>query len=366
MSADASGRRPAKPTIYDVARLAGVSLKTVSRVINHEPGVRVRNRDSVQAAISSLDYQPDLSARSLAGGRSRLIGMIGDNPSPGYVGELQKGVLSACTERGHHLVLMRLDSRAPDAIRRIREALISTRLDGAILAPPDCDNAELLDELERLHVPYVRISPDLQPDRSMGVDLDNRAAAADMAEVLWRLGHRRIAFVCAPSSHVAATHRLEGFRSVMDAHGVDTPPEYLQQGDFTVASGMAAGRRLLELAQPPTAIFAGNDDMAIGVMMAAYEHGMAIPAQLSVAGFDDTPLSASVHPMLSTVRQPVAEMAAMAVRALLETRPQQRTLRIHEWVEHDIVLRGSTAAAPAADDAATPAVRRVLQAHATN
>jgi len=332
-----------KPTIYDVARHAKVSMKTVSRVINLEASVSEHTRQRVTEAIAALGWQPNLSARSLAGGRSYLIGMIYDNPSASYISELQRGALQVCSGHGRHLLVFQIDSRARDAALRVDEAVRSSRLDGVILSPPVSDLEDVLDALDVLDVPYVRIAPDVHPERSASVRIDDRAAAMDMTRMLLDAGHRRIAFIRVSAEHAAASHRYEGYIEAMNAAGAAVEPAWIDSGDNTVASGIQAAQRLLALDPRPSAIFAGNDDMAVGAMMAAYANGIQVPAGLSVVGFDDTPLAQSVHPQLTTVRQPVAHMAMLAAHWLVDSR-QRVSAAMDERVEYAIVRRGSSGA----------------------
>jgi len=331
----------AKSTIYDVARHAKVSMKTVSRVINREASVSEHTRQRVVEAIAALGWQPNLSARSLAGGRSYLIGMIYDNPSASYISELQRGALQVCSGHGRHLLVFQIDSRARDTAAKVDEAVRSSRLDGVILSPPVSDNEAVLDVLDALKVPYVRIAPDVQPARSASVRIDDRAAAAEMTRMLLDAGHRRIAFIRVSAEHAAASHRYEGYIEAMCAAGAAADPAWIDSGDNTVASGMQCATRLLALNPRPTAIFAGNDDMAVGALMAAYASGLQVPAGLSVVGFDDTPLAQSVHPQLTTVRQPVAHMAMLAARWLVDSAARTPG-RMDERVDYTIVERGSS------------------------
>jgi len=328
-----------KTTIYEVAREAGVSMKTVSRVVNREASVSTSTRERVMQAIAALGWQPNLSARSLAGGRSYLIGMIYDNPSASYISELQRGALQVCSGRGRHLVVVQIDSRSPDAAIQVRETVLSSRMAGVILSPPVSDQIAVLDALDALKVPYVRIAPDVQPQRSASVRMDDRAAAAEMTRMLLDDGHRRIGFIRTAAGHAAAAHRHDGFMEAMTQAGVAVDPGCVLIGDNTVASGMQAATALLALKHPPSAIFAGNDDMAFGALMAAYANGLQVPGGLSVVGFDDTPLAGSVHPPLTTVRQPVADMARLAALCLLEG---QSETPMNAHVEYAIVRRSSS------------------------
>jgi len=336
------------PTICDVAKQAGVSIKTVSRVINLEANVSAATRAKVNEAINVLGYRPNLSARSLAGGRSYLIGLIYDNPSASYISELQRGALQVCSGNGRHLLVVQVDCQSPDAAVTVREAVRSVRMDGVIISPPVCDHEGILHALDTLGVPYVRIAPDVQPQRSACVRLDDRAAASQMTQRLLRDGHRRIAFIRTRADHAAASHRYEGWLDALHKAKVPAAVDYVVDGNNTVASGMQAANQLLGLAQRPTAIFAGNDDMAVGALMAAYAHNVAVPQALSIVGFDDTPLATSVHPMLSTVQQPVAHMAMLAARHLLD--PASSTSTTHtQWVDYRLLYRGSSGPAPHAN-----------------
>jgi len=330
-----------RPTIYDVAQHAKVSMKTVSRVINQELSVSEHTRQRVNEAIAALGWQPNLSARSLAGGRSYLIGLIYDNPSTSYISELQHGALQVCSGLGRHLLVYHIDSLAPDAAARVDEAVRSSRLDGVIVSPPVSDQTAVLDVLDALRVPYVRISPDVQLERSASVRMNDRAAAMEMTRMLLDAGHRQIGFICVRSDHGAASHRHEGYLEAMAGAGVEVDPAWIVHGDNTVASGMQGANRLLALNPRPTAIFAGNDDMAVGALMAAYAGGIQVPSQLSVVGFDDTPLAESVHPPLTTVRQPVAHMAMLAARWLVNTE-QQAQGRMEEQLDYTLIQRGSS------------------------
>jgi len=332
------------PTICDVAKQAGVSIKTVSRVINLETNVSAATRARVNEAIKVLGYRPNLSARSLAGGRSYLIGLIYDNPSASYISELQRGALQVCSGNGRHLLVVQVDCQSADAATVVREAVRSVRMDGVIVSPPVCDHEGILEALDHLRVPYVRIAPDVQPQRSASVRLDDRAAASEMTQQLLRDGHRQIAFIRTRADHAAAAHRYEGWLDALHAAKLIPAPAYIVDGNNTVASGMRATNGLLRLAQRPTAIFAGNDDMAVGALMAAYAHNVTVPDALSIVGFDDTPLATSVHPMLTTVQQPVAHMAMLAARHLLDSSSSAKSAT--QWVDYQLICRGSSGPAP--------------------
>ena len=327
----APARGPA--TIYDVAAAAGVSIKTVSRVLNREPNVRPVTRERVLGAASRLRYRPNASARSLAGSRSYLLGLLIDNPSIGYVADLQLGAMARCREEGFHLVVEPIETGAPDTATRLREMLLDLRLDGVILTPPVCDDAEVLGVLEAAGVASVRIEPGHTPARTACVRMDDAAAARELTELLLGLGHRDIGFILGDPTHGAAAARYAGFKAAMAAAGVAMRPERVRQGDFSFRSGVAAAEALLKSDDRPTAIFAGNDDMALGAISTASRLGLNVPGDVSLCGFDDTPAARTVWPRLTTVRQPITEMAGEAAGLLIaratlddQGRPVERLL----------------------------------------
>jgi LacI family transcriptional regulator len=330
-------------TINEVAQAAGVSIKTVSRVLNREPYVRQETRERVLKAVERLRYTPNAAARALAGSRSYLIGLFFDNPSPGYVSQIEFGAMSCCRNTGYHLLVEQLDGAATDVRRRVEALRQTVRMDGVILTPPVCDRPEVLDVLDALSVPYVRIAPATDPDRAPRVFMDDRLAACKMTAQLHALGHRKIAFISGPPTHLAAARREEGFRAAMGIADIPIRPEWVRTGDFSFRSGMEQGQALLAGPERPTAIFAGNDDMALGVMTVAHRERLAIPDAFSLVGFDDSPSAEVVWPQLTTVRQPVARMAFAAAEMLIERRVHDADAPIALKVDFEIVTRNSTA-----------------------
>jgi LacI family transcriptional regulator len=337
---DDAGTKQIRPKMSDVAAAAGVSLKSVSRVINNESHISPKLRAKVERAISELAYVPDPAARSLAGARSFTIGVLFDNPSPNYTMKVQSGAYQGCRDAGYHLRIDNLDHNAADADfeRQLREILRGSRVDGFVLTPPHSDDPRLLARLEEQAIPYVRIAPVIDPGRSPAVDFDDRAAAAMLADHLLALGHRRFGLVSGPSQHRRAQFRKDGFVSRL-AEICPQATVVIEDGSFSFASGMEAGHRLLATSQPPTAIFAANDDMAAGVMSAAMQAGLRLPDDLSVCGFDDSWISMAVHPPLTTIRQPIEEMARTGVDLLLQAKPGEM---VTQELPFDFVEREST------------------------
>nr|WP_315383594.1 LacI family DNA-binding transcriptional regulator [uncultured Sphingomonas sp.] len=332
-------------TLKDVARQAGVSPKTVSRVINGEAYVRPEVRAAVQKVVDALGYRPNAFARELSSARSFLLGLYFDDPASAYAADVQRGALARCRALGYHLVVEQVTRDRPGWLEECEASLRSMRLGGAILTPPLCDWPELLDLFARMDVAVVRISPGDLDERTAAVEMDERGAARELTEALIALGHRDIGFIQGNPEHHAAARRQEGFEAAIAAAGLALRPERTLPGDFTFRSGLAAGEQLLSGANRPSAIFAANDEMALGVLVAAMRAGIVVPDQLSIAGFDDAAIARMAWPPLSTVHQPHVEMAAAAVELLTRPAGEQKatpSLRL----PYTLTLRDSTGPAP--------------------
>ncbi|WP_395337327.1 LacI family DNA-binding transcriptional regulator [Novosphingobium sp. BL-8H] len=312
-------------TIKDVAARAGVSPKTVSRVINGEQHVRDEIRERVMRVVDEMAYKPNAFARGLSSSRSFLVGLFVDDPVSGYAADLQRGALEQCRTCSHHLVVEAVERDRPDWLAQIDATLRELSLSGAILAAPVCDWSELLDLFDSHGIPVVRLAPATEPGRAMQVRIDDRAAAREMAERLIELGHRDIAFIRGHPGHSASALRWQGFADACAVAGIDIPTRRALQGDFSFKSGLAAAEAIFADAKRPTAIFASNDKMAFAALVVAMRHGVAVPGELSITGFDDDEISRMAWPALSTVNQPNAEMAAVAVDLLVGGSARERT-----------------------------------------
>ncbi|CAN5390225.1 LacI family DNA-binding transcriptional regulator [soil metagenome] len=332
-------------TIKDVAARAGVSPKTVSRVINGEQHVRPEIRDLVLGVVAELDYRPNPFARSLSSSRSYLLGLFLDDPASGYAADVQLGALMRCRDRSYHLVVEPVDLESRDWIAEIEKSIRSLRLDGAILTPPICDNAALLDMLEAAGLPYVRISPRGDCNRSGLVEMDDFAAASDMTRHLIALGHRSIGFIKGDPNHSTSRKRYEGFCTTMTAAGLSVDERFVLQGDFSFRSALAPATLLVSAKDAPTAVFASNDDMALGVLVTAMKLDVAVPEMLSIVGFDDAPTARAAWPPLSTIRQPKSEMAAAAVDILVDPtyRIGATDAKFRRLLPYELISRASTA-----------------------
>ncbi|MEP6786434.1 MAG: LacI family DNA-binding transcriptional regulator [Sphingomonadales bacterium] len=331
----------ARNTISDVARAAGVSIKTVSRVLNKERYVRSDTREKVEAAMAAMAFSPSLAARTLAGKRSHQIALIYDNHSPYYIHAIQEGVWARCREGGVRLLAQPADVASPTIAAEVGGLIDETHVDGIILSSPVTDCPAVLAELERRKIPFVRISPGTNHALTSSVFMDDVGAADDMTTHLINTGHRMIGFIMGHPNHMASEQRLFGYRRALDRSGIAYEPGLVRPGEFDFASGAKAAEELLALPNRPTAIFASNDDMAAGVLTVAHARGIAIPAELSVAGFDDTPLAQLVWPPLTTIRQPTRDLAHAAASLLFEKVDGVE----HRRLQHALVIRTSTVAA---------------------
>ncbi|MFK7958242.1 MAG: LacI family DNA-binding transcriptional regulator [Lysobacterales bacterium] len=330
-----------KVTINEVSAAAGVSIKTVSRVLNNEPNVRPETRQRVQQAAEELNYRPSQVARTLAGRRSHQIALVYDNPSANYVYHMQMGAYERATHSNFRLLFQPCAINDPNTEANVTALIDETHVDGVILSPPVAESTAVIDAIARRKTPLVRIAPGSQHEVSPYVFQDDEEASREMTEYLIALGHQRIGFICGHPDHVASKYRLAGYTRALDAHGLQQEAELVVSGRFSFESGLDGGRRLLTQANRPTAIFASNDDMAAGVLTAAHELSLKLPEQLSVAGFDDTELADSVWPRLTTIRQPTSAMGAAAVEMLLELIETGKTDPKRK-LEYRLIRRAST------------------------
>ncbi|NNC37262.1 MAG: LacI family transcriptional regulator [Acidimicrobiales bacterium] len=302
-------------TIIEIAERAGVSMKTVSRVLNGEPNVRESTREKVKKVAAELNYQPNVFARSLASKRSFVVAHFHDNPSPDYLEKIYTGIHQVTRSSGYLAVMEPL---TVPYTKSAGEYLARFKVDGVILSPPLSDNTALVEMLLERGIPIVRISPRNNFELSSYAYVDDTSATKAMTEHLIELGHKKIAFIAGPREHGAARKRETGFHQATEAAGLNKSECPVFQGDFSVRSGFDAAKAALANSGDVTAIVAANDDMAVGVVMAALKRGLDVPGDLSVTGFDGSRLGDIIWPQLTTVKQPVEEMAAEVTSMLLE------------------------------------------------
>ena len=338
-----------KATIKDVAKLAGVSFKTVSRVINKEPSVGQELQDKVWAAVKELNYQPNLGARLLRGAASS-IGFIYDNPNSNYVIDMQNGILQTCRTEGYELVIHPCDARSPDILHELNEMLDRSRVGGLVLTPPLSETPEVIDALREKKVRFVRILSGSQaPDtRSPCVFIDDRTAGFDITEYLIGLGHKRIGFLGGDLEHASSTERLEGYKDALKKHGIALDESLTLPGEYAFESGIERSRQLLARPDRPTAIFACNDEIAAGTLFAARILNVAVPDELSIVGFEDSPFSRQAWPKLTTAQQPNNTIAQTAARLLISDIRANREPNdgaVSQGFYPKLVVRDSTASA---------------------
>lgn len=327
-------------TIIDVAKKAGVSPMTVSRVINGDPGVRDETRAIVNATIRELNYTPNLSARSLVTSREIRIGVIYANPSAAFMSGFLAGVFEEASARAAQLILLKGKHGRPPTTAEI-DQLIASGIGGVILTPPLGESAAVRDILRDAGLPTAVVAGRV-PD-AISVGIDDHQAAHDMTRHLIALGHRRIGFIVGNPDQSASAERLAGFTAAAHEAGIET---CVAQGDYSYASGLVAGEQLLDAAAPPTAIFASNDDMAAAVVSVAHRRHLDVPRDLTVTGIDDSIAATTLWPPLTTIRQPVQELAGEALRLLIdEMRAAQgkSAPSVSRVLDHVLVERESTA-----------------------
>lgn len=333
------------PTLADVARLAGVSPMTVSRVVNDSARITQASRDKVERAIRELGYVPNQAARSLAGGRQHRLALVYENPSASFLSELLLGCLEQAGECD--AVLLLESFHGGEGVADLVARLQRHRVDGVILPAPLCDDPQLVDGLATGNLAVARIAATLTMPGVLTVGMDDEAAAQEMTRYLLELGHRRIGFIAGSDQFPMSARRLAGFRSALQQGDRADVFGLVATGDYTFRSGMDAAQALLTSEDPPSAIFASNDDMAAGALATAHRLGLDVPNAVSICGFDDTAMARAVWPELTTVRQPVSDMARQATILLARylASPAEFTsgdlpdLRLG----HEIVVRSSTA-----------------------
>ncbi|MBA4755598.1 MAG: LacI family DNA-binding transcriptional regulator [Sphingobium sp.] len=341
----ASRRQRNAPTINDVAREAGVSPMTVSRVINGEKAVRPATRAKVDVAIAALNYAPSAAARSLAGGEEMRIGLLYSNPSSSYLSEFLVGSLEQASGSGVHLVVEKWDEQT--SIKAVIDHLLRGRIDGVILPPPLCDLQDMAHALVAANIPAVAVATGRSDGELAAVRIDDRQAAYEMTRHLVSLGHSRIGFIKGHPNQSASIRRLEGYVDALDEAGIAVQNDYIAQGYFTYRSGLDAAEHILALPDAPTAIFASNDDMAAATVAIAHRGGLDVPGDLTVCGFDDTSLATTIWPELTTIRQPISAMSRAAVELLVKMlrarRAQDEDMPAHLVLDHTLIRRQSDA-----------------------
>ena len=337
-------------TIHDVARKAGVSPMTVSRVVNGERNVRETTREAVLAAVKDLRYAPNPAARSLAGAQNARIGLLYSNPSAAYLSEFLLGALDESSRKSAQLVLEKCEVTSAAGERAAVRRLIEGGVAGVILPPPVCESHVVLAELKKAAIPTVAVATGRFRTDASCVRIDDFKAAFEMTRYLLGLGHRRIGFIKGHPNQTASGERWLGFETALREADCRIEPPCIEQGFFSYRSGLDAADKLLAVRPRPTAIFASNDDMAAAVISVAHRRSLDVPRDLSVVGFDDTATATTVWPELTTIRQPIAQMAEAAldllIRKIRKHRDGEGAISVDRLVPHELVVRESAAAPP--------------------
>ncbi|WP_232367608.1 LacI family DNA-binding transcriptional regulator [Alteromonas pelagimontana] len=340
-----------KTTIKDVAKLAGVSFKTVSRVINEEPSVKPDTAEKVHQAIAQLHYQPNTAARNLAGTKAYAIGYVYDNPNAYYIINMQNGILNECRNRGYELIIHPCNASSANVTDEILQMVKRSQLAGLVLSPPLSEMASVMDVLDDLDIPYVRIVSGSATKRSHRpcVFVHDRDAAKNIVDHMISLGHQRIAFISGDKGHRSTEERKLGYREALLDRGLSVDPELEIDGSYSFESGVKGLKSLLDLETPPSAIFACNDEIASGTLFAARLNGIDVPGKLAIAGFENSPFSRQTWPKLTTAAQPTDQIARQAAQTLIDIIQSARNVKFgssgkvqHVHFHPELVIREST------------------------
>ncbi|MEO1043279.1 MAG: LacI family DNA-binding transcriptional regulator [Pseudomonadota bacterium] len=339
-------------TMLDVARRAGVSVKTVSRVINNEPYVQDALRERVKLAARDLGYVPSASARSLRSHRSYQVQLISHIMTTPYVHAIQAGAMQTCQAEGYQLLVAVLPDCDGDPVdmfhQRFERQMAMKKPDGVILVPPFADIDAVGAWFSEQGVAVAKIGTQSTLNSVLSVRIDEFAAARDLTMLLIEQGHRQIGFIRGRENESATEERFRGYRSALDERGVPFKDDLVVPGTFDFASGVDGGMQLLARSKRPTAVFASNDDMAAGVIVAGHRLGLVAPRDFSIVGFDDSAIAEKTWPALTTVRQPVLEFGTVAATELIRSfeaagRATDSAVRV---LDHRLVARDSVAKVP--------------------
>lgn len=350
-------RRRQAVTIKHVAADAGVSLQTVSRVINEEPNVRPEMKERVEKSIDKLGYIPSIAARRMSGSRSYLIMALNDRDrtiadwkarqGADWVDQMLLGGMLKCAESGYRMIIELVDTHSDHVERELNAALVALQPDGVILTPPHSENPLITGLLEKRGVAFARIGAGSE-GAGVSLVMDDEGAARLATQHLIDLGHRRIGFIAGSPEYQLSAWREAGWRTAMQRAGLPTAG-LREGGDFSYETGMAAAVKLLGSKQRPTAIIASNDQMAMATLDVAAERGLAVPFDLSVISFDNTPMTIFCQPPLTAIDQPIAATASRAVELLIAANRGEELPTETEVIEARLIERGSTALAPDGD-----------------
>lgn len=333
-----------KATINDVAKQAGVSIKTVSRVMNNEPSVRQPTREKVMEVVKSLNYKPNLAARNLAGTKAYSIAFIYDNPNAYYVIDMQNGILAACKKQGFELLIHPCSSSSDTILDEISNMVKHSRISGVVLTPPFSEIPSFVKHILDLEVDVVRImSGDVAPDNiAPCIMVNDHQASMSITQHLIDLGHKDIGFIAGQSEHMSTVERLKGYKQALTENGLKVNEELIIDGEYSFESGVQGAKQLMSSEKKPTAIFSCNDEIAAGALFASRLLGISIPEQLSITGFENSPFSRQTWPRLTTANQPNPKIAEGAANLLIAKARKQAPKNIVTEYTPQLIVRDST------------------------
>ncbi|MEC0333422.1 substrate-binding domain-containing protein [Paenibacillus macerans] len=328
------------PTIKDVANKANVSIATVSRVLNNLPGYSEKTKDKVFKAIEEIGYQPNAIARGLINKRTHTIGVMFPTVSSLFSSEILRGVEDYAQDNGYSVVVCNTDSDGKRTLKYL-QVLREKQVDGVIFSS-EVLKKEYYQALKKMQIPFVLVSTESNYKNVPYVKVDDYKAAFDAVQYLIRIGHRKIALIGGTKhDKIAGVTRIEGYKKALETHGIPVDPAYIAYGDFLFERGCEAMESLLRKAPDMTAVFAASDEMAIAALSVAAKHGIKVPEDLSIIGYDDLKLAQMVVPPLTTVRQPLYDMGNLAsqklIRMIKTGEAESSRIMAHSIVERQTV-----------------------------
>ncbi|AFT96344.1 LacI family transcriptional regulator [Alteromonas sp. I10] len=335
-------------TIKSVAEMAGVSIKTVSRVINKEGTVKPDTLQRVEEAIKALKYTPNKAARDLASKGASVLGYVYDNPNAYYIIDMQKGILDVCRKNNFELLIHPCDASSKNIAKELVDMVDTAQLAGLILSPPLSEMPEVLSELDQNQISYVRIlsGDGLFPSPLPYVLVNDFKAAYDITEHLISQGHKNIAFIAGEEIHKSTIERLNGYKAALEKAGIAIDESLIIKGTYSFETGVKSSETLLAMSPHPTAVFACNDEIAAGTLFGARMKGVDVPQELAIAGFENSPFSRQTFPPLTTASQPTNEIAQHAAASLIQYLRAKKAKAAHDNLNHtfipELVVRAST------------------------
>ncbi|OKO95052.1 Catabolite control protein A [Geobacillus proteiniphilus] len=326
-------------TIYDVAREANVSMATVSRVVNGNPNVKPSTRKKVLEAIERLGYRPNAVARGLASKKTTTVGVIIPDISSIFFAELARGIEDIATMYKYNIILSNSDQNKEKELHLLN-TMLAKQVDGLLFMGGTITD-EHVAEFQKSSVPIV-LAATMGPNEIPSVNIDYEQAAFEAVTYLLEKGNRRIVYVTGPTDDPINQRKLAGYRRALEEHGAPYEEELVIEGDNSYDSGLEAYEKMTELAERPTAVFAGTDEMALGIIHSAQDHGVRVPDELEVVGFDNTRLATMVRPRLTTVVQPMYDIGAVAMRLLTKYMNKEQVDNHIVVLPHRLEVREST------------------------